>query len=323
MHLPSLLLLLLSALSLLLQHGILALSAGKSSLSSDSSDDGVTAQKRKEPPLIHIPPDDDEEDLTKKYRPFPDRRQSGEPILKGDTIFVAAKLTERPANIDVDPVTNRIFFTHHPSLANLREKGVPNVAELMRNPLPTNELAEIAKQPQYRAFPDEDAQKNLFNTVLSVRVAKKRRWLLCLDFAGMKTGSALHVIDIENGDKLIKTYVFPQDVAPEGSNFNDFVVSRDEKHIFIADADIGSNRPGIVVLNLDTWQAHRALNNHESTTQKTWDPVVVNGTKIVLPWKTGVDTIALSPRGGCSFFCCLVLAGSLDYILRTTGGVNN
>lgn len=52
------------------------------------------------------------------------------------------------------------------------------------------------------------------------------------------------------------------------------------------------------MLDLNTWESHRALNNHEAVSQKTWDPVVINGTKVEVPWKIGVDTIALSPKGG-------------------------
>lgn len=129
-------------------------------------------------------------------------------------------------------------------------------------------------------------------------------------------GPKLVCVDLAS-DKVIKTILFPQDVALPTTYLNDvrFDLRRgSEGMAFITDSsDQGAN--GIIVVDLASGESWRKLNDHPST--KAEDPSsflpVVEGRPFMerqpdgqtKPLKMGSDGIAISADGSRLFYCPL------------------
>ena len=214
-------------------------------------------------------------------QPFPNR--STTPILASEKLRIVAELPARPGNIDVDPKTGKVFFTFHPFG---KVETSCKVCILLEKFL------------GYEPFGDQ----SLFKTVLSVRVAKNKRQLLALDHKNFgETTPTLYVFDIETAE-LVKSYEFPPNVAGKGSFLNDFVVSKDENFIFIADSGIDAP-PSIITVEMKSWWAKKALVDHESTKRRpTPRNYTMDGVQYDFSFQVGVDSIGLSPDGNTLYF---------------------
>jgi sugar lactone lactonase YvrE len=99
-------------------------------------------------------------------------------------------------------------------------------------------------------------------------------------------------------NSVAKVYPFGLDVAPQGSYLNDVRLSPDGKFAYITDSGTSG---AIVVLNLETGQARRALDGAPSTQFEKGLMVKADGKPLQRPDGRGVqfsaDGIALSPNG--------------------------
>jgi len=221
---------------------------------------------------------------TEERKKFPNR--STEPVLRPDSLKIVAELPHRPGNLDVDPKSGRVFFTFHP----------------FGNPNPPCKVCELKEK--FEGF-EPFGNQELFKTVLSVRVAATKRQLLAVDHKNFgEVAPVLYVLSLDT-EELVKAFEFPSEVCGKGSFLNDFVISKDENFVFIADSGLGGE-PSIITVDLRYWTAKRALVNHESTKQRdTPKDFAINGNKYEFSFKVGVDSIALSADGNTLYFGAL------------------
>ena len=212
-------------------------------------------------------------------RSFPDL--TTKPALPESSVEVVVELPDVAGNLDVAK-DGSIYFTLHPA-AQPKEGKVFKV-------IPGGMMSKASFVP----YPDK-ASQDKFITVLSVRVDNTHNQLLLLDHANLgEKPPAVHVVDLKT-NKLVKTHTFKPEVAGPGSMLNDMVVAPDGRHLYISDCGIGNSKPAVIVVDMTKgeWDAWRALDTHESTTAKDALPII-NGKPIDLPWKVGVDAIAIS-----------------------------
>jgi sugar lactone lactonase YvrE len=204
---------------------------------------------------------------------FPDR--SSDASQPTSALGVVTELDYPPGNIAVSE-SGRIFFSFHP-------EGNPeyNLAELIDGE---------AQPLQFSSDEPIDLQ-----SVLSLRIDQRNRlWLL--DYANHGHGQPKIVaIDLTTMN-IVHRYEFHSDIAGLGSHLNDFQVSHDGKRIYIADASILGLNPALIVYDVESQTARRALANHASVEADHYVPVV-DGEKMlmfgVFAIRPGVDSIAL------------------------------
>lgn len=99
-------------------------------------------------------------------------------------------------------------------------------------------------------------------------------------------------------NQVSKVYALDESVAPQGSYLNDIRFSPDGRHAYITDSGA---RGALVVLDLDSGKARRALDGDPSTQAEKGVKVKADGKPLVRPDGRGVefaaDGIALSPTG--------------------------
>ena len=175
-------------------------------------------------------------------------------------------------------------------------------------------VAELLPNGDLKSYPD--AKWNSWRNALQDTLSAKDRWICVQSVVADKKGS-LWVIDagapaqaqlVPSGPKLVKidlasntvatVYPFGLDVAPQGSYLNDVRLSPDGKFAYITDSGTSG---AILVLNLETGKARRALDGAPSTQFEKGLMVKVDGKPLQRPDGRGVqfaaDGIALSPNG--------------------------
>lgn len=216
-------------------------------------------------------------------QPFPDR--STKPLRTEDALEIVAELPARPGNVDVDPQTETVFFTFHP----------------LGNPNPPCKVCRLEDTTNFKPFGDQ----SLFTSVLSVRVAAKKRQVLALDYANFgESKPGLIILDINTGDK-IRVIEFKPEIAGKGSFLNDFVLSKEENFVFIADSAMGAE-PAIITVDLKSGTSKRSLVSHESTKVRPTPPKFsINGTEYKFSFQVGVDSIGISSDGNVLYFASI------------------
>jgi sugar lactone lactonase YvrE len=165
-------------------------------------------------------------------------------------------------------------------------------------------VGELQKNGSIAPYPDQkmnswsrkkDPQEH-FVCVQSV-VIDSRNQLWILDPAApkmgkvVKNGPKLLRVDLDS-DKIIRAYPLAS-VTHKKSYLNDVRITRDQKYAFITDSGKGA----IVVLNLETGEAKRVLENHHSVLSEGLE-VTIDGKKWERKGKkpeVHADGIALSP----------------------------
>ncbi len=214
---------------------------------------------------------------------FPDR--SGAPVLGADALELVAEFPHPPGNITVSP-SGRVFATFHP-------EGSP--------PISVFEIVD----GQAVAFPPGGLPGDLtYQTVLSLRADRRNR-LWVLDYGRYGFGSArLLAFDLASG-ALVHRHDFPGKIALLGSMLNDFQVSPDGKTVYIADASLFTQIPGLIVYDVSTQKSRRVLEGHESVVAEDYAPVV-QGQRMefygLFTVRPGVDSIALDDAGEWLYF---------------------
>lgn len=217
---------------------------------------------------------------------FPDR--TGEPQLPESAIEVVAELPTPPGNIAV-AADGRVFVTLHPEA-----RPQWNVVELVR----TSSGSDMQPWPD-AAWQDRKQEPRAFQSVLSIRIDRQNRlWALDAGHHGLSRGRLL-AFDVASGE-LVHEFEFPRDLAGRGSHLNDFQVSRDGRHLFIADASFFAKTPALLVYDVERRSARRLLENHASVRPEFYTPVV-QGREMealgLVSIRPGVDSIALTRDG--------------------------
>jgi sugar lactone lactonase YvrE len=215
---------------------------------------------------------------------FPDR--SGPPELDGaSALEVVANLDYPPGNVAVS-ASGRVFATFHP-------EGDP--------PFQVFELVDGTPV----AYPPGGLPGGLsYQSVLALRI-DRRNHLWVLDYGRHGLGSPrLLSFDLAT-DALVHRHDFPSKVAFLGSMLDDFQVSPDGRHVYIADASIFAQVPAIVDYDVSRQRARRLLQGHESVLPERYVPVV-QGVRMELlgmfAIRPGVDSIALDDAGEWLYF---------------------
>ncbi|HEX4765235.1 MAG TPA: L-dopachrome tautomerase-related protein [Lichenihabitans sp.] len=110
-------------------------------------------------------------------------------------------------------------------------------------------------------------------------------------------GPKLVKIDLAT-DKVVKTFAFGTDVAPQGSYLNDVRFSPAGKWAYITDSGATG---ALVIVDLATGKAHRVLEGDVSTMPDKSVKIVVDGVELRQPDGRGVqfaaDSISIDPKG--------------------------
>ena len=192
-----------------------------------------------------------------------------------------------------------------------------------------NAVVEVMKDASAQPFPD--TPWNRWNKDLKT-VAQH---FICVQSVVADDQDALWVVDpaspsiimvVPGGAKLVKIdlatnkvariYSFGPDVVKPNSYLNDVRVDRKRDAAYMTDSGAG----GIVVVDLNSGKAHRALDNHPSVLQEPNITISVNGKPVrgvdgkTPPFKS--DGIALSHDG--SYLYYQALAGATIYRIKTS-----
>lgn len=176
--------------------------------------------------------------------------------------------------------TGRVFFTVHPES---RPSG--------------NKLLVRETDGRIHTFPSEAAQAELFDAVMGLVIdARGTLWTIDHGQHGFRQPRLLG-FDIKTG-KVLKDFALSAEVAPKGSFLQDLQVNSSGTMAYIADVSILRNSPGIVIVDLKTGAAWRALDQDPSVMPQSW--LIRNPTK-TMSWlgglftlKPGIDGIAIS-----------------------------
>jgi sugar lactone lactonase YvrE len=196
-----------------------------------------------------------------------------------------------------DPIGNaaqsddgRIFYTIHPES---RPEGV--------------KLYEW-KQGAAVPFPARVVQDSHFRTPLGVKIDRQNRlWVIDHGNHGAD-GAKIMAFDLATG-AIVHEHIFGRDVAPLGSFLQDFTIDQAASTIYIADVSFFGRDPGIVVYDIATKAAHRALSSHASVfphnilIRTATKPMKFYGGLIAL--KTGIDGVALSADDAWLYYAAM------------------
>jgi sugar lactone lactonase YvrE len=176
--------------------------------------------------------------------------------------------------------TGRVFFTVHPES---RPTG--------------NKLLVRETNGSIHAFPSEAAQAELFDAVMGLVIdARGTLWTIDHGQHGFRQPRLIG-FDIDTG-KVLKDFPLSGAVAPKGSFLQDLQVNSLGSMAYIADVSVLRNSPGIVMVDLNTGDAWRALDKDPSVMPQPWR--IRNPTK-TMSWlgglftlRPGIDGIAIS-----------------------------
>lgn len=221
---------------------------------------------------------------------FPDRStRAARPF---SDLTVVAELDRPPGNVAVS-ASGRVFITFHP------DSGPPTkVAEIVNG---------RARPYPNREWQSEREGEPFFHSPLSLRIDRQER-LWVLDHAEHATGTPRIVAFDLATNELVDDHPFDSTLAPLGSHLNDFAVSPDGDHIYIADASIFGKSPALIVYDVRRRRARRVLEEHASVMPEPHYisveglPQVKLGIFTIRP---GVDSIALDRRGEWLYYAAV------------------
>jgi sugar lactone lactonase YvrE len=212
--------------------------------------------------------------------PFPDR--STPPILPASAVETVAELPEPPGNVAVS-ADGRVFFSFHP-------EGRPS-----------QKVVEWINGKSVPFPPSFDP----YDTPLSLRIDRQGRlWTLDTGFHGLRPVRLL-TFDLAT-KQLVHRWDVPRDVAGIGSFVQDFQVSPDGKHVFLADASLVSRRPAVIVYDVEKNIGRRVLERDPSVRDHPFlidakgTPMVFLGGLFAL--HPALDSIGLDAAGEWLYF---------------------
>ncbi len=202
------------------------------------------------------------------------------PELSADVLEEVVAYSEPIGNVAVSS-SGRVFFTVHP-------ESRPSGNKLL-------EFVNGASVP----FPSLQKQAELFDTPLGLVIDRyDRLWVIDHGNHGMRPPHIV-AIDLVIGD-VIRNQHLDKTVAPVGSILQDLQVSADGRTIIIADASFWRKSPALIVYDIETGEARRVLEDHESVRAENYkirtptkDMEFLGG---IVALRGGVDGIALGPE---------------------------
>lgn len=214
-------------------------------------------------------------------RPFP--AKGTEPLLPVSAVEVVAELPEAPGNLAVSS-EGRVFVALHP-------EGRPSQS-----------VVEIVDG---KPVDWPRAGEPLTDGVFSVRIDRQGRlWALSPGFHGLK-GARLVAFDLATRE-VAHRWDVPPSVAGRGSYVQDFQVSPDGRHVFLADVSAFARSPALIVYDVGRRQGRRLLERDRSVTDEPFlirakgrDMLLLGGLYAMHP---AVDTIALDTAGDWLYF---------------------
>jgi len=181
-----------------------------------------------------------------------------------------------------------------------------------------NAVVEVMKDGSVKPFPDQNWN------VWDLKPQSAGQHFVCVQSVVVDDNDTLWAVDaaapllasdVPNGPKLVeidlktntvkRTIPFGPDIAQPDSYMNDVRVDTKRNIAYLTD----SGHPGIVVVDLGSGKAHRALDGHPSVKLEEGTPIVINGKPVIGP--TGkppsfnADGIALSPDGEYLYYQAL------------------
>jgi len=172
-----------------------------------------------------------------------------------------------------------------------------------------NAVVEVMPDGSAKPFPDESWNR------WDLKAENAGKQFVCVQSIVVDSTDALWVLDpavpllaamVPGGPKLVKINLktnqvervipFGSDVIRTGTYLNDLRFDNDRNIAYITDSGVG----GIIVLDLNTGKARRALDGHPSVQFEPGVQVVVNGKPLLAfgkPPQFNSDGIALSPDG--------------------------
>ena len=202
------------------------------------------------------------------------------PQISSDALETVLNYPEPIGNVAVSS-SGRLFFTVHPESRTTGNKLL--------------EFVDGASVP----FPSLALQDELFDTPLGLVIDRfDRLWVIDHGNHGAR---AAHIvaIDLVIGD-VIRNQNLGEQIAPLGSFLQDLQVSADGQTIVVADASFWRKSPGLIVYDIETGNARRVLDGHESVSAENY-VIETNGRKMAflggaVALRGGVDGIALGPE---------------------------
>jgi sugar lactone lactonase YvrE len=202
------------------------------------------------------------------------------PRLNASALEEVLAYSEPIGNVAVSR-DGRLFFTVHPES---RPQG--------------NKLLEYVNGASV-PFPSLAQQSKLFDTPLGIAIDRfDRLWVIDHGNHGIRPASII-AIDLNTGD-VLRNQNFDPSIAPAGSLLQDLQVSADGKTVIIADASFWRVQPALIVYDIETGDARRVLEGHDSVAAENYlirthdrDMVFVGG---MVALRGGVDGIALGKQ---------------------------
>ena len=207
--------------------------------------------------------------------PFPDR--STPPLLPASAVETVAELPEAPGNVAVS-AEGRVFFNFHP-------EGRPAL--------------KVVEWVDGKAVPFPPSFDPYF-APYSLRIDRQNRlWTLDWAFHGIQPVRLL-TFDLAT-KKLVHRWDLPRDVAGFGSYVQDFQVSPDGKHVFLADTGVMSRTPALIVYDVEKNLGRRVLERDPSVLDHPF-LIDAEGTKMLFlgglfAMHPALDSIGLDDTG--------------------------
>lgn len=228
--------------------------------------------------------------LTLAFAPVPDVRAENMTLGK-PRLEIVAQMKQRPGNVAVAD-DGRMFVSVHP----------------FDNPL--YKVLEVTPDGTTKPYPNERWSQEPagdgvgLGSVLHLMV--RGNTLYMLDMGAPRVQPKLVAWDIKKNELQHIWYIPNHAITPQ-SFLQDFVLTPDDKNVFIADmgqADLaGKGDPAIVQLNLLTGEARRLMAGH-ATLRSSNKPMMAGGVPLKfskdgkeLPLYLGLNPITMDPKG--------------------------
>jgi len=210
-------------------------------------------------------------------KPYPD--VSTDPVVAGADVETLVELDYPPGNVTVSS-DGRIFFNTHPFVASNR------FADAF-----VFELVDGEPQP----FPNDELQPDLAWVFGMHADAQGRLWLISpatLD----RERTRIQAFDLETNTRIVD-----HELDPGVARFSqDLRITPDGRTAILADTGAFQfTAASLIVLDLETKQTRRVLDEHPSTQPQDWTIRIAHGTHAIgwglVTFSVGVDGIAITP----------------------------
>jgi len=187
-----------------------------------------------------------------------------------------------------------------------------------------NSVVEVSDQGVSNPYPNKswntweigkDIQDSSFVGVQSVIAFENDLYVLDTrnpQFKEVLDNPRIFVFDLKT-DNLKRTYVLPKDSFHQNSYINDLRIDNKNHKAYLTD----SGHAGLIMLDLNSGEAKRVLNDHPSTLAET-DHLMIDGKKWVN--KVNSDGIALDTKNGILYYHAL--SGYSLYSIKTDVLIN-